>query len=287
MNVADRFGFSKPVESMGNIAIPPSPSASVTKMANQLKTERQDDKSEVRGEVTPSAIRKSMKPIRDYEFEYLKKFQTELFHSIVRAKEDGLYQADFTLTSREIDEYTLDFVFDRLIKILRLQKFFVAIGNAAPRSFVVSWDPILTPESITPEELNNPNSIASIRTRRFARLQKKNYRLVDEEKKVFEEFQEYKRIMKESPEQFRNIEAEAAATVERGRRSTTVTNPHALQIDDEAIARRALMSNMLDMARFKNYSNDESFYGPAQGETSEELKAEALDMIRAANQVVE
>ena len=269
MNNADRF------------AVPPSPSASATKIAKQLNAERQDDKSEPRGEVTPSSIRKSMKPIRDVEFEYLKKYQTELFRAIVRAKENDLYDAGFTLASRELDEYTLYFIFAKLIAVLRAQKFFVAVGDAVPRSFVVSWDPILTPESITEEERNDPNSIASIRTRRFARLQEKTLKTSRDEKKAYQEFQEYARIMKESPEQFRNIVAPEPATVIQEKPTL-----NSLQIDDSARARRSLMSNMLEAARFQP---ENMFYSALEQEQlpSDNIKAEALDMIRAANEIVE
>ena len=282
MNNADRFGLTttKPFQ-----ATPPSPSASATKIANQLKAERQDDKSETRGEVTPAAIRKSMKPIRDIEFEYLKKFQTELFRSIVRAKENDLYHADFTLASRELDEFTMDFIFTKLIAVLRIQKFFVAVGTSTPRSFVVSWDPILTPDSITQEERDNPNSIASIRTRRFARLQKKNFEMAKDEKKAFQEFQEYLKIMKESPEQFRNTEEESAQKTAAAEHRPL----YSIQVDDSAHARRSLMSNMLEAARFQQQLPHEGmFYGMMnEPEPQDDIKSEAINMIRAANEVVE
>ena len=87
MNNGDRFGLAKSTANF-EMETPPSPSASATKIAEQLKKERQEDKSETRGAVTPALIRQSMKPIRDIEFEYLKKFQTEVFQLIVRAKQN-------------------------------------------------------------------------------------------------------------------------------------------------------------------------------------------------------
>ncbi len=302
MNPADRFGMLP--KSANNIMVPPSPTASQTRMARQLNADRQDEKSsEVRAVVTPSSFRGSMKPIRDTEFEYLKKFQTELFRSMVTAKDAGLYNADFTLASREIDEYTLDYLFDRLVQTLRAQKFFVAVGPAAPRSFIVSWDPILTPDSITQEERDNPNSIASIRLRRYARLQKKHLAIANDEKKVFQEYQEYLQIMKDAPDQFRKMPQEENTTRQTYTVSEKKPASHSLQIDEGARARRSLMSNMLDVARFKQYPNDESFYGSFAAvnamdgtsslvqqplrEENEEIKAEALDMIREANRVTE
>src|SRR5665811_2200764 len=102
MNTAERFGLNHASRSK-TIMVPPSPSQSATKMATELNTQRQEDNDETRGVVTPASIRLSMPPVKDIEFEMLKKFQTEIFKVIVKNKSDGLFHAEFTVTSRDID----------------------------------------------------------------------------------------------------------------------------------------------------------------------------------------
>lgn len=277
MNNADRFGLAKSTLNFETKVLN-SPSASATRFAEQLKNERQEDKSEARGAVTPALIRQSMKPIRDIEFEYLKKYQTEVFQLIVRAKQNDLFHADFTLASRELDNYTMDFIFAKLVAVLRVQKFFVAVGTATPRSLIVSWDPILTPDSITPEERSDPKSIASIRTRRFARLQKKSLEMARDEHKTYEEFQQYLKIISESPEQFQDSSVQPAKHQEQN-----TTTKDSLEIDESARARRQIVADMLKASYFENSQAD--FYD--SGSKNETLKQEALEMVRAANNVIE
>lgn len=291
MNTADRFGFAHHNPS---IAVPRSPSASATKMAVEIGREKQEEGNELRGEVTPASIRMSMPPIRDIEFEYLKKFQTDLFRIIVKAKSQGLYIAPFTVTSRDLDEYTLDFIFSKFVAVLRHQKFFVAIGDNLPRSFLVSWDPILCPESITPEELNNPNSNAAIRTRRYARLQKKSETLAAAERETSEKFKEYLQIMQEDAilapnESISSINktwnnwsqqpmpptTTAQASAQQPKKS------HAIEINSETKAKALLMQDMLNMSRMQTVPTEQHPLVPEPNQFSDE----AISMIRAAEEV--
>lgn len=292
MNTADRFAnaISRNNNHTQSIAVPRSPSASATRMANQIGRERQQDKDEARGEVTPSAIRTSMPPIRDIEFEYLKKFQNDLFRIIVKAKSQGLFHAEFTVTSRDIDEYTLDFIFTKFVAVLRHQKFFVALGSNLPRSFVVSWDPILCPDSITPEEMNNPNSVASIRTRRYARLQRKYETLAQDERETNRQFQEYLNIMNNE----KTLKPIVATSATMNNNNNVGVSPlseqtHILEIGKEAKAKAMLMQDVLNMSRLQQYETIPTQQHPLLPTTTDDVGNEKHDdtiqMILAADNV--
>jgi len=288
-DAVDRYNFAK-----RGIKVPRSPSASDTKMAQRMRSERNRQQQytgnshgrrdvDVRGVVTPAAIRASMPPVRDLEFEYLKKFQTDLYRVIQRRKTEGCYHAEFTVVSRELDEYTLDFIFNKLVAVLRHEKFFVCLGDNMPRSFVVSWDPILTKDSISQEEWNDPNSVASVRTRRFLRLQRKHEQLATDEQETTRQFKHYLDVMNESEsvpttlgrgdegggqlndDQNRaNASLGALQSATHGRsfyderdnysRQTSaqqVGGDHSLRIDCDAQARKMVMNDLLRMARFE------------------------------------
>jgi len=157
---------------------------------------------DVRGVVTPASIRQSMKPARDVEFEFLKKFQTDLFRVMTARKDKGHFDTSFTIQTADLDEATLDYLFDKIVSTLRAEKFFVVIGGKTARTFVVSWDPILTQESISQEEQNDKQSVASVRLRRYLRMkntQKKAQGIAEQERQSFAEFQAYTALMSGNP----------------------------------------------------------------------------------------
>lgn len=327
MNSVHRYAFAK--KGNGNsttIAVPPSPSASATKMASRLRSERQThgNNSALRGAVTPAAIRASMPPVRDLEFEYLKKFQTDLYRVIVRRKAEGCFHAGFTVTSRDLDDYTLDFIFNKLVAVLRHEKFFVSLGSSMPRSFVVSWDPILTKDSITQEEWNDPNSVASVRTRRFLRMQRKHETIANDEQETARQFQHYLQVMNEdkttppvAPIEYETLAANQSFAHDgsayqplinqRGspEQSSGGGQQHQLQIDSDAKARSMLMSDLLNMARFEqpaliqipDAANDDVAIGNDEDSQQDEsmfaqrslrsnqTTAETLKMMQAADQI--
>ena len=302
MNTGDRFNLAHASRSP-TIMVPPSPSQSVTKMATQLNAQRQDDKDDTRGAVTPASIRASMPPVRDVEFELLKKFQSELFQVIVKNKSQGLFHAEFTITSRDIDEYTLDFLFTKLVSILRLQRFFVALGSNLPRSFVVSWDPILAKDSITDAERNDPNSIAMIRTRRFARMQRKHQALAQDEQETTRKFQEYLQIMNQNPtatsvaptlsqqQSYSQKQQQQPQQQQVYDNSAARHEKHSLHIDEKAKARSLILNDMLTLSRFQTtpVSILEPFSvgtaHPLSQQPNSTATRDTLDMIRAADQV--
>ena len=149
--------------------------------------------SDGRGVVTPATIRTSMPAVRDLEYELLKRFQTELFRAMSRSKAAGQYQTEFQVYDPDQDDYLLDTVFQKLIAVLRNEKFYVACSTSTARLFIVSWDPILTRDSLTQAELNDPNSNASIRLRRYEWL-KKREELKANELAIKQHYDSYQRI---------------------------------------------------------------------------------------------
>ena len=134
-----------------------------------------------------------MPPVRDLEYELLKRFQTELFRAMSRSKAAGQYQTEFQVYDSDQDEYLLDTVFQKLVAVLRKEKFFVACATGPTRLFIVSWDPILTRDSLTQAELNDPNSNASVRLRRYEWL-KQREELKENEEATKRHYEAYQRI---------------------------------------------------------------------------------------------
>ena len=166
--------------------------------ANSSPTSRDSRRvPEDRDVVTPASIRVSMPPIKDVVFENLRRFQLSLLRVMTKRKDEGCYQAEFLVESRDLDEHMLNTIFDKLVASLRHEKFFVVVHKSTPRTLIVSWDPIVTQDSITTEERNNPQSNASIRLRSFEYLRLKEQRALQDEALQRTRYDEYNRLAKQ------------------------------------------------------------------------------------------
>lgn len=236
--------------------------------------------------ITPASIRAAMPPVRDIEYENLKRFQSELFRVMMRAKDQGLYQAEFQVHSIELDNYTLDVIFEKMIAVLRNENFFVTFKPDSLRVFIVSWDPILTQSSVTQKELQDPNSNASIRIRRFNYLKKKNEQRRFDEREAARQYEIYQKnitTLDHSPEISTQMYNATQRTDYRpfDQFERSLQSENLLNIDRETEARSRVLGNLFEMNR---ESQQQSFF---DGEPLEmtAVDAETLKMMRQADQV--
>lgn len=135
------------------------------------------DSGSRRSEVTPAFLRTLMPQGPSPEDQLYRKKQQEVYRIMELAARQNLYEAAFTVVDADIeDERMLDIVYDRLVRWLTRPRdptnsFSVKPSSKALRSFVVSWDPLETPQSVVEAEARNPHSATYHRMKRYAHSQ--------------------------------------------------------------------------------------------------------------------
>lgn len=114
--------------------------------------------------VTPSQMRSLMPPLPDEEDECFRWNQRKCCEAMEMEARQCRWETSYTVPDMDAYEASvLDAVFQRLGRWLRNESFDVRADSARPRSLIVSWDAIRTPDSITSEERSNQKSNAMIR----------------------------------------------------------------------------------------------------------------------------
>lgn len=138
--------------------------------------------SNKRSEVTPAFLRTLMPQGPSPEDQLYRKKQQEIYRIMELAARQNLYEASFTVVDADVeDERMLDLVHERLMRWLTRPKdernaFCVKPSSKALRSFVVSWDPVETPRSITETESQDPHSAT------YHRLKRHSYSFASQQK---------------------------------------------------------------------------------------------------------
>lgn len=121
--------------------------------------------------LTPATIRSFMPCMKDEENECFQFNQRKLYESMELEARQGKWCTTYTVHPLEdMDPIFLDAVYQRIFRWLQNEKFYVTPSDRIrSRSLCVSWDPIVTQNSLTVNEYQNPNSNALIRLRTVSR----------------------------------------------------------------------------------------------------------------------
>ena len=118
--------------------------------------------------VSPAFIRSLMPGWPDPIDEMFRKHRLALYRLMELSARQQKMTVEYSVSDDVVtDERLLQCVFERLVNWAKEKRFHVTVGSRQPRSFVISWDPVYTPSSITPEEKNNPDSVAARRLRSY------------------------------------------------------------------------------------------------------------------------
>lgn len=134
--------------------------------AERSRAERSDGKQSV----TPAFLRSLMGYYPDEADTLFQKHKQQLYHLMeIETRKKQLQVTYSVIEDSVIDEGVLRSVLLRLVGWLRKKRFYVEASSQSARSFIVSWDPKVTPDSITPEERANPESVAMKRLKSLKR----------------------------------------------------------------------------------------------------------------------
>jgi len=118
--------------------------------------------------VSPAFMRSLMPGWPDPLDELFRKHRLALYRLMELNARQQKLSVEYSVTDDVVtDERLLQCVYERLTNWLMEKRFHVTVGSRSARSFVVSWDPVHTPNSLTEEEKNNRESVAARRLRSY------------------------------------------------------------------------------------------------------------------------
>jgi hypothetical protein len=123
-------------------------------------------------DLTPEHMRALMKKWIDPLDALFDKHRLLLYQTMELNAQQNLFEAEYSVQDDETaDEMRLSLLFQRLVKWAQRKGFAVRTSGRSLRSFIVSWDPLATPESITPQEREDKRSVAVRRMRAYQNTQ--------------------------------------------------------------------------------------------------------------------
>jgi hypothetical protein len=134
--------------------------------ASMMKSMRGNSESQAKQRVTPALMRTFMETWEDPADVHFKKHRERLFRVMEQAARQRKFSAEYSvLDDASASEAELQEVYCRLVQSLTEKNFKVKASSTRARAFVVSWDPIETPESVTERERRDAQSVAIKRLR--------------------------------------------------------------------------------------------------------------------------
>lgn len=133
---------------------------------SMMQSVRQSASAPTNQRVTPALMREFMKTWEDPADAHFKKHRERLFRVMELAARQRQFSAEYSvLDEASATEAELQEVYCRLVRALTDKCFKVKASSTRARAFIVSWDPVDTPESVTSSERQNPASVAAKRLR--------------------------------------------------------------------------------------------------------------------------